>query len=321
MKDLQLSEDQQKELASAEEQADLMRSMMAQSHPSAALGVVAQALASQKSSPGQTTEAMEDTAREGKRGNRNEEEEPTRGQESKGAQKWHRGDKKGGYGDGWSGHNKSSGHQAYQAKDRRQDKAQEENAWGMSEATEGVFALTGCASCPGDAQLGARPLPGVTDVAQSKPETINLPLRTMMLQHVLDILINRLEACTATEKSIEDAQKMLVLGEHHNVPYLDWNAAEKKLQIKKDREALPLDEARRILTELKRLTLLPLVVMRFHSTRKMVKEHKGEVLPMMLQIGHRTTEAQRTWEHLSRLAHIFLKACPSHRCTKSAYRP
>ena len=105
------------------------------------------------------------------------------------------------------------------------------------------------------------------------------------------------------------------------MPYLEWNAAEKKLQIKKDREALPLDEARRILTELKRLTLLPLAVLRFHSTRKMVKEHKGEVLPMMLQIGRRTTEAQRTWEHLSRLAHIFLKACPSHRCTTSAYRP
>ena len=142
MTDLQLSEDQQKELASAEEQADLMRSMMAQSQPSAALGVVAQALASQKSSPGQTTEVMDDTAREGKRGNRNEEEEPTRGLESKGAQKWHRGDKKGGYGDGWSRHNKSWGHQAYQAKDRRQDKAREENAWGMSETKEGVFALT-----------------------------------------------------------------------------------------------------------------------------------------------------------------------------------
>ena len=69
----------------------------------------------------------------------------------------------------------------------------------------GVHAVS---AGPGDAQLGARPLPGVTDVAQSKPETINLPLRTMMLQHVLDILINRLEACTATEKSIEDAQKM-----------------------------------------------------------------------------------------------------------------
>ena len=149
MKDLQLSEDQQKELASAEEQADLMRSMMAQSQPSAALGVVAQALASQKSSPGQTTEAMEDTAREGKRGNRNEEEEPTRGQESKGAQKWHRGDKKGGYGDGWSGHNKSWGHQAYQAKDRRQDKAREENAWVCRRPKRASLPLRtpSCASC------------------------------------------------------------------------------------------------------------------------------------------------------------------------------
>ena len=43
--------------------------------------------------------------------------------------------------------------------------------------------------------------------------------------------------------------------------------------------------------------------MRFHSTRKLVKEHKGDVLPMMPQLGHRTPEAQRAWAHMSRLAH------------------
>ena len=36
------------------------------------------------------------------------------------------------------------------------------------------------------------------------------------------------------------------------------------------------------------MVLIPLVVMRFDSTRKLVKEHKGEILPMMLQIGNRT---------------------------------
>ena len=58
-----------------------------------------------------------------------------------------------------------------------------------------------------------------------------------------------------------------------------------------------------IIQELQTLVLLPLVVMRFHSTRKLVKEHKGDVLPMMLQLGHRTPEAQRAWTHMSRLAH------------------
>ena len=138
---------------------------------------------------------------------------------------------------------------------------------------------------------------------EDAPETINLPLRVVMFKHIIDVLLSRLEACQATEASLQEAQQMLVLDEHHNIPYLEWNPKEKKLQVKRDKEALPLTEAVRILQDLQKLVLLPLVIMRFHSTRKLVKEHKGEVLPMMLQVGYRTQEAQLAWTHMSRLTH------------------
>ena len=136
-----------------------------------------------------------------------------------------------------------------------------------------------------------------------QPETINLPLRAVLLKHILDVLLTRLEACQKSEASLKEAREMLILDEGSNIPYLEWNAGQKTLQIRKDREPLPFEEAVGIIQELQKLVLLPLVVMRFHSTRKLVKEHKGDVLPMMLQLGHRTPEAQRAWAHMSRLAH------------------
>ena len=70
------------------------------------------------------------------------------------------------------------------------------------------------------------------------------------------------------------------------------------------------------------MVLIPLVVMRFDSTRKLVKEHKGEILPMMLQIGNRTPEAQLTWSHLSRLTHsgLFRTCALSFRAEKMGQR-
>ena len=128
-----------------------------------------------------------------------------------------------------------------------------------------------------------------------QPETISLPLRVVLLKHILDVLLTRLEACQKSETSLKEARVMLILDESSNIPYLEWSASQKALQVRKDREPLPYAEAVRILQELQKLVLLPLVVMRCHSTRKLVKEHKGEVLPMMLQLGYRTPEAQRAW--------------------------
>ena len=43
------------------------------------------------------------------------------------------------------------------------------------------------------------------------------------------------------------------------------------------------------------LTILPLTVLRFHSTRRMEQDLKGEILPMVLEIGLRTAEADQAW--------------------------
>ena len=77
---------------------------------------------------------------------------------------------------------------------------------------------------------------------------------------------------------------MLILDKHHNIPNLEWNSNEKAFQVK-DRDPLPRAEAQCVLADVQKLILLPLVAMRSHSTRKLVKEHTGE------------------WNDMSRLAH------------------
>ncbi|CAE7738604.1 unnamed protein product [Symbiodinium sp. CCMP2592] len=154
-------------------------------------------------------------------------------------------------------------------------------------------------------------------------ETVNLQ---GSFKHALDLLLSRLEACQATEDSAREAQEMMILDEHHNIPYLEWKSKAKALQIKKDKEALPMSEALRILKGLQqRLVLIPLVVMRFHSTRKLVKEHKGEILPMMFQIDYRISNprgtadveppepphTQRSLPHLRRWAGAHWKSPPA----------
>ena len=101
-------------------------------------------------------------------------------------------------------------------------------------------------------------------------------------------MAKRLEECTKTEQTLKEARDMLILDDRNQVPYLGWDREEQRLRIRPDKEPMTLEQAKTLLTELQTLILLPLTVQRFHSTRKMVRDHGGAVLPMMLQLGMRT---------------------------------
>ena len=50
------------------------------------------------------------------------------------------------------------------------------------------------------------------------------------------------------------------------------------------------------------LAAKPYVIQRWHASRKLTAELKAD-LPWMLQIGHRTPEAQEAWKILGTMAH------------------
>ena len=67
------------------------------------------------------------------------------------------------------------------------------------------------------------------------------------------------------------------------------------MMIKPDRTPMEFQEVLTALETLQTLTILPLTVLRFHSTRRMEQDLKGEILPMVLEIGLRTAEADQAW--------------------------
>ena len=140
---------------------------------------------------------------------------------------------------------------------------------------------------------------------EEQPTTLTLPQRAAMLQQMVKIWHTRLEAVTASEESKEQAQKMLILNPDGTVPYLQYNRQEQQMEVKKDREPMEYAEVMKLLVELQDLVLLPLSTQRFHAARKsaMTPGYKGEIVPMMLEVGLRTPEADRTWSILARLSH------------------
>ena len=138
---------------------------------------------------------------------------------------------------------------------------------------------------------------------KERPEVITLPLRTWLLKHWVDLMLQRMEAVMQSETTIRQAQDMLILDESCNVPYLEWNPSERKLQIKKDRDPMTLSQVLELLKQMQVLILQPFAVLRFHTTRELVQNMQSDVVPLMLQIGSRTAECHQLWNGFYRLSH------------------
>ncbi|OLP80198.1 hypothetical protein AK812_SmicGene39423 [Symbiodinium microadriaticum] len=138
---------------------------------------------------------------------------------------------------------------------------------------------------------------------KEQPEIITLPLRTWLLKHWVDLMLQRMEAVMQSEDTIRQAKEMLILDESCNVPYLEWNPSERKLRIKKDRDPMTLSQVLELLKQMQILILQPLAVLRFHTTRELVQNMQSEVVPLMLQIGSRTAECHQLWNAFYRLSH------------------
>ena len=71
----------------------------------------------------------------------------------------------------------------------------------------------------------------------------------------------------------------------------------------KDPEVTPLSIAvvREALQELVAMSTRPLVVTRYHATRKLAEQYTSPTLTMLLEVGNRTEEADVAWKRLHKL--------------------
>ena len=154
------------------------------------------------------------------------------------------------------------------------------------------------------------------EAKESQPATITLPMRAFLLKQWLELLKNRFEACLVNDTSKAQAQELLVLDANGMVPYLEWDPQAKEMKIKSDREPMRPEQVLEMLTRMQALALQPLSVMRFHAIHKLSWQMSSEVVPMMLEVGGRTPEANRLWEDFGRLSHS-----AATRCVATSLRP
>jgi len=305
---LNLTEEQQKEMLQAQEQARLMGALM--ETPGATPG----SLGSSSVQPPQ----MDTGLNENKRTTRNEEQEPERRQ-GKGPKLprhdsqpsgWGNRRSKDGWGAKWWQDQEKEGESSSSANEvaelcyaMAQMVLRHEDQHNINRIESGFVMF-----CQTKGMLSMVPdMFKATTIWQQtkaeKPQELTLTLRATLLHRFATVWLQRMQSCLATEESKKQAEEMLILNADGTIPYLQYNKEEMKMEVKKDRDSLGWDEACRMIREIGELALLPLTVLRFHPLRKLVEQYEGDILPMSLQLGLRTPESDRCWQNCSRLAH------------------
>ena len=320
---MELSAENQAELVSAREQAILLLGLMG-ARPGAVLGAVntsapttaapSDAAAPSVPSTEGTPSPMDTQAREGKRG--------SDWDSGKGADKYRRSAqvKGGGYGTGWGNKRQNEwwkkAKNDFDEENKREKDVEEIRNLCVSlsrlvlrhddqqaiDRTEKGFILF----CQTNGMLSVIPdmvrcIEAWTKMKEDNPTGLTLPRRAAMLKQLLDLWFIRLEVVAETEESLSQAKNMLILNQAGQVPYLQYNRQTEQLEIKPDREPMELKTVLETIKELQDLVLLPNTTLRFHAARRLTSQPKGDIVPMMLEIGVRTREADRAWELLARL--------------------
>ncbi|CAE7513346.1 unnamed protein product [Symbiodinium sp. CCMP2592] len=320
------------ELLSAQKQMAMIQSM-AKANPTGNLGAGAQQVqqeeerqnTSEPSAPSAPTPSQMDTSnRDHKRGYHTEQQKETPSGNGnghgKGPNKWPKTNYKGGHstdGSGWGSH--KNDYWSKQSWDKGQDKEtaqlaklctsmarlvlRHEDQQSIDRSEKGFILFCqakGLLSIVPDLKRTAE---AWTQQKEQTPEQLTLPMRSALLHQLVEVWYTRMEAVPQTEESRQNAREMLILDSSGNVPYLQYNREEQKLEIKKDRDPMTLERTLEMLLELKDLVLLPLTTLRFHAARRRALQNPGEIVPMMLEVGLRTSEADRAWNILARLSH------------------
>ncbi|CAE6935538.1 unnamed protein product [Symbiodinium sp. CCMP2592] len=142
--------------------------------------------------------------------------------------------------------------------------------------------------------------------------TVDCSLRLALFLGLLEIWLARLKAL---ESDTPEAQKLRdqirEQGHAYNMegqpekdlqwPYVKWEAEKEKLVPVPNVAPLPQSQIVESLTLIQQLAGAPNVLLKFHSTRRMVEKYEGETVTFLLTIGMRTPQAAQMWGLLTTL--------------------
>ncbi|CAE7365546.1 unnamed protein product [Symbiodinium sp. KB8] len=140
------------------------------------------------------------------------------------------------------------------------------------------------------------------EIKAKTPEKLRHPMRAILFQHVIKVTMEKFEMMVASPSSRSTAVSLDWMStDEQKVNGLKWDPEARK-HVKDDQiQPLGIQEIREALQEILAACIEPLVIARFHATRKLAQEYTSQNLTMMLEIGLRTEQANLVWRRLNQL--------------------
>ena len=123
------------------------------------------------------------------------------------------------------------------------------------------------------------------DVIPLKPLDVELPLRVVLLQHILTTMLERaqkINACSKKDQLWVASLKSNLILEDCSWPYLVWNSQSKTLEIQPKKKAISMED---MLTELQEIITMcskEKAIVRFHSLKS--QQGQDQVFPWRLDV-------------------------------------
>ncbi|CAE7949126.1 unnamed protein product, partial [Symbiodinium sp. KB8] len=131
------------------------------------------------------------------------------------------------------------------------------------------------------------------------PEKLEAPMRVLLFQHFIKTVLSKLELMMQTPSSKSMAVNMGLLAENEeDLMGMKWDQAANRHVPDSNIPTVKAKAAMQLLQKVLTLCPHPLVISRYHATRKLAQEYQGATLTMLLQVGYRTTEADEVWQAL-----------------------
>ena len=131
-----------------------------------------------------------------------------------------------------------------------------------------------------------------------QPASLTLPMRAVLFQATWLELKTRGEKLRENAEAKQTAIDMGLCDANKGFPYQIWDPKEKQTKLDSSKDPLPLDKVMEMAVELMTLAAGPGVITRYHCTRPLSEEMRGNMTTWMLEIGLRNPRCQRVWEIL-----------------------
>ncbi|OLP84381.1 LINE-1 retrotransposable element ORF2 protein [Symbiodinium microadriaticum] len=134
------------------------------------------------------------------------------------------------------------------------------------------------------------------------PEKLEAPMRAILFQHFIKTVLGKLELLLQTLSSKSMAVSLgLLLENEEDLPAMKWDPENRKHVPDTSLPSMKATEAVQTLQMILQRCTTPLVISRYHATRKLAQEYQGDTLTMLLEVGLRTKEANEVWSALHRM--------------------